>query len=114
MCVKTSGTYRRFLLKDDNKGSVLSKIVYAYTAYLQAPIIFLTNVGLCMIAAELLISKCELPDYLRVIGIVLGVLSGFYGMFKYLHMVLKKDSTGRSNDNNNIEKKGNDNDQFRT
>lgn len=68
-----------------------------------------------MIVAELLISKCGLPDYLRVIGIVLGVLSGFYGMFKYLHMVLKKDPTGKSDDNNNkIEKKENDNDQFRT
>lgn len=99
-------THWRFLLKEDNKGSVLSKIVYAYTAYLQAPIIFMTNVGLCMIAAELLISKCGLPDYIRVIGIVLGVLSGFYGMFKYLHMVLKKDSTGGSDDNKNIDKEG--------
>lgn len=107
-------------MKEDNKGSVLSKIVYAYTAYLQAPIIFLTNVGLCMIAAELLVTKCGLPDYLRIIGIVLGVLSGFYGMFKYLHMILKKDSTDKSDekdsDNNNFEnfeKKENDNDQFR-
>lgn len=83
---------------NDKNKTPLQRIVYAYTAYVQAPIIFLTNVALCMLGAYLLVNKCHAPDYVMVIGIVLGVLSGFYGMFKYLHMILKDDSKKGSND----------------
>ena len=89
-------------VKKGNNKSVLSRIVYAYTAYVQAPIIFVTNVAVCIIAAYLLINKCHAPDYFMVIGIVLGVLSGFYGMFRYIHMVAKSDgdkSAGSGNNN---------------
>lgn len=92
---------RNIGLSENNDGknkTSLQRIVYAYTAYVQAPIIFLTNVALCMIGAYLLVEKCGAPDYVMIIGIVLGVLSGFYGMFKYLHMILKDDGKKGKND----------------
>ncbi len=86
----------------NNGKSLISKIIYAYTAYVQAPIIFITNVAICILPAYYFTEKYNLPNYVMVIAIILGVLSGVYGMFKYLHIFLNKSED--KNDNRNTEK----------
>ena len=83
-------------MKDPMKAA---KLVSAISAYMQAPIIFVCSAGLCIGLALYLKSKFNLPDYTVVIGIVLGVLSGFYGMFRHLLAIMKLNDKKDEQDN---------------
>ena len=39
---------------------------------------------LCILGAKYLTDKFDLPPFVMIAGIVLGVASGFYSMFKYI------------------------------
>ncbi len=84
-------------MKDPMKAA---KLVSAISAYMQAPIIFVCSAGLCIGLALYLKSKFNLPDYTVVIGIVLGVLSGFYGMFRHLWMIMKFNEKNKKEQDN--------------
>ncbi len=65
------------------------KIAVALTTVLQAGISAVVPVGICILGARFLVDKFSLPEYTTLIGIILGVLSGFYSMIKYIYSAIK-------------------------
>lgn len=76
-----------------------TKIITALTAVTQASLCMIVPIALCMGIGKWLIDKASFPEFTMVAAIVLGVLSGFYSMFKYIIQLIKL------NDNNKNGKK---------
>lgn len=68
------------------------EIAKALTAVTQASLSVLVPVALFIWLAQFLIRKYALPQYIMIIAIVLGVVSGFYNMMKYLFSAAKNNS----------------------
>lgn len=64
-----------------NKGF---KIAKALTAFTQISLSVLMPVALCIFLAKLTVTKLGWPEFTVVIGIVLGAVSGFYNMIKFM------------------------------
>lgn len=60
------------------------KIAVALTTVLQAGVSAVVPPLLCIFAARYLMNRFALPPFTMLIAIVLGVLSGFYSMIKYI------------------------------
>ncbi len=65
------------------------KIAVALTTVLQAGLSAVVPVGICVLGAKFLVDKFSLPEYTTLIGIIFGVLSGFYSMIKYIYSAMK-------------------------
>ena len=68
----------------DKKGF---EIATALTSITQVGLSVLVPVAILIWLARFLIQKFNLPDYIMVIAIILGVASGFYNMIRYLLMI---------------------------
>ena len=64
------------------------KIAVALTSIMQAGLSVLVPPFLLYYFAKFLINKFGFSDRLIIFAIVLGVLSGFYNMFKFLHSII--------------------------
>ena len=67
----------------------IEKIVKALSSITQVSLTMLTPVALCICIGNYLVSKHSWPQFVMPILIVLGVLSGFYSVIKYLKTVTK-------------------------
>ena len=65
------------------------EITTAFTTILQSSLIVIVSVGLCIAGANFLIDHFELGDSTMLFAIILGVLSGMFGMFKYLYRTIE-------------------------
>lgn len=65
------------------------KIAVALTMVLQAGISSVVPVVMCVLGARFLVDKFFFPEYTTLIGIILGVLSGFYSMIKYIYSAIR-------------------------
>lgn len=64
-------------------------IIKALTAFSQVSLTVLSPIAACLVIGAFLVSK-GMPKYTLVIFIVLGAISGFYSMFKYIMNITKK------------------------
>ena len=64
-------------------------IFKALTAFSQVSLTVLSPIAACLVIGAFLVSK-GFPKYTLVIFIVLGAISGFYSMFKYIMNMTKK------------------------
>lgn len=64
-------------------------ILKALTAFSQVSLNMLSPIAACLVIGAFLVSK-GMPKYTLVIFIVLGAISGFYSMFKYIMNITKK------------------------
>ena len=71
------------------KKPIVYKISIALTAILQAGLCVIVPSGVCILSAYFLVDKFSFPEYTKLIGVILGVLSGFYSMLKYLYTTFK-------------------------
>ena len=69
----------------------MNKIVRAFSSITQVSLTMLTPVALCIWFGNYLVTRHSYPQFTMVILIVLGVLSGFYSVIKYLKEVTKED-----------------------
>lgn len=65
------------------------EIANAITSITQAGLTVIVPVIICIWGGNFIVKKFSLPEYVMVIAVVLGVLSGFYSMFKYLFTVTR-------------------------
>ena len=65
-------------------------IAVALTAVTQAGLSVLVPIGILVFFAKFLIEKFSFSDKMMLGAIVLGVLSGFYNMIKYIYMQINR------------------------
>ena len=65
------------------------KIAVALTTILQTGLSLIVPAALCILGAHFLVDKFSFPEYTKLIGVIFGVLSGFYSMIKYLYVTFK-------------------------
>lgn len=65
------------------------KIAVALTAVLQAGLSVIVPAAIFIFGARFLVDKFSFPEYTTLIGIVLGVVSGFYSMIKYIYSAIR-------------------------
>ena len=65
-------------------------IFKALTAFSQVSLTVLSPIAACLVIGAFLVSK-GFPQYTLVIFIVLGAISGFYSMIKYILAITKSD-----------------------
>ena len=56
----------------------------ALTAFSQVALTVLSPIAACLVLGKLAVDKLGLPQYVIVIAIILGAISGFYSMIKYI------------------------------
>lgn len=65
-----------------------NEILKAITAVSQVALTVLSPIAACLVIGAFLVSK-GLPKYTLVIFIILGAISGFYSMIKYILAITK-------------------------
>lgn len=65
-------------------------ILKAIAAFSQIALTVLSPIAACLVIGAFLVSK-GMPQYTLVILIVLGAISGFYSMIKYILNITKND-----------------------
>lgn len=60
------------------------KVAVAFSSVIQTSLSLLTPIFICIFAAKYLTEKFSLPPIVMIIGIILGVASGFYSMIKFI------------------------------
>jgi positive regulator of sigma E activity len=66
-----------------------TKILTALTSVTQASLCMIVPAALCIGIGKWLVDKAGFPHFTMVAAIVLGVISGFYSMFKYIIQLVK-------------------------
>ncbi len=66
-----------------------NEILKALSSITQVGLTVLSPIAACLIISKLIADKFGLPNYVIVIGVVLGAISGFYSMIKYLIAITK-------------------------
>lgn len=64
-------------------------IMKALAAFSQVSISVLSPIILCIILGRLATDKLGFPDFVMVIAIVLGAISGFYSMITFIKNITK-------------------------
>ncbi len=65
------------------------KIAVALSTFVQTTMSLIVPAGIFIFGAIFLVDKFSFPEYTKPIGVVLGVVAGFYSMFKYIFSVVK-------------------------
>jgi len=65
------------------------KIITALSSVTQTALCLIVPAGLCIGIGKWLVDKQGFPQFTMVVAIVLGVLSGFYSMIKYIFTLIK-------------------------
>ena len=65
------------------------KIITALSSVTQTALCLIVPAGLCIGIGKWLVDKQGFPQFTMVVAIVLGVLSGFYSMVKYIFALIK-------------------------
>ena len=60
------------------------KVAVAFSSIMQTALSLLTPIFICIVVAKYLTEKFSLPPFVMILGIILGVASGFYSMIKYI------------------------------
>lgn len=66
------------------------EVLKAITAFSQVSLTVLSPIAACLVIGAFLVSK-GMPQYTLVILIILGAISGFYSMVKYILAITKSE-----------------------
>lgn len=61
----------------------------ALTAFSQVALTVLSPIAACLVIGKFIVDRFSLPQYVIAIFVVLGAISGFYSMVKYILKITK-------------------------